>query len=348
MKRLFVFPFILLAFFLLSRCSMKMEAQGEFDEIIVFADSVDWPEYKDILLDIFAKEYKTPAVEPEYIVRWRPFRLFPQYKKRRNIFLLARLDSDLPVSSEVKSSLSKDVLQGIRKGQYFYIPKKDIWAKEQYVLFLVAPNRNAMIQQLYDYADALYKDFEHSYYVRLKNFLYHRFENKKLEQYLRAHFPFTLRVQHDYFVADESLTEGYVWLRRLDPDRSMFVHWVPLTDTLKVTPRWIINERNRIAAKIYEGDVIVEEETHGRQIRFKNWPAYRLEGTWKNPKYVIGGPFRNITFIDRKNGYVFMIDYYVQAIGRRKKIFLDQLEVMAYTFHENLNKTPKSQERSRG
>ncbi len=326
------------------QCGVKPDSQGEFDEIYVFADSLDWLVYEEAIRDIFAKEYRTPVLEPEYLVKWRPFDRFDTYKKFRNIFFLARLNSEEPVSANVKALLSEAIIEGIQKGDYFYIPKKDVWALDQYVLFLVAPTQEGMIQRIYDYGEAIYQDFERSYYQRLKRFVYARYENKELEEYLRTHFPFTIRVQHDYFLADENLEEGYVWLRRLNPDRSLFVHWLPYTEGQEINPRWIIDQRNRLAAKIYEGDVIVEEETFGRRITFKGFPAYRLEGTWKNPKYVIGGPFRNITFIDKGNGLVFMIDYYVQAIGKRKKVFLDQLEIMAYTFQENLRNKPNTME----
>ncbi|NOX36511.1 MAG: DUF4837 family protein [Calditrichaeota bacterium] len=329
---------VLVALVFFQQCGVKPDSQGEFDEIYVFADSLDWLEYEDAIRDIFAKEYRTPVLEPEYLVKWRPFERFDTYKKFRNIFFLARLNSEEPVSANVKALLSEEIIQGVMKGDYFYIPKKDVWALEQYVLFLVAPTKEDMIQRIYDFGDVIYQDFERSYYQRLKRFVYARYENKELEEYIRTHFPFTIRVQHDYFLADESLEEGYVWLRRLNPDRSLFVHWVPYTEDMQITPRWIIDERNRLAAKIYEGDVVVEEETFGRRITFKGFPAYRLEGTWKNPKYIIGGPFRNITFVDKENRIVFMIDFYVQAIGQRKKVFLDQLEVMAYTFQENLGK----------
>ncbi|NIV09770.1 MAG: DUF4837 family protein, partial [Aliifodinibius sp.] len=57
-----------------------------------------------------------------------------------------------------------------------------------------------------------------------------------------------------------------------------------------------------------------------------------LEGTWMNPKYMVGGPFRNMTFVDDKSNLIFMIDFYVRAIGQRKKVYLDQLDIMAHTF----------------
>jgi hypothetical protein len=191
-----------------------------------------------------------------------------------------------------------------------------------------------MIQRIYDLGELVFDDFEKSYYSRLREQMYKRYENKKLEDYLLEHFPFTLRVQHDYEIVDESLENNYVWLRRLHPnrDRSLAVHWIPYSDSIRIDFDWIVKQRNRLGQWAYLGDIVVEEETRLEQVRFKRWPAYRLEGTWKNPRAYIGGPFRTIVFADKKSNLIFLVDFYVQAIGERKKIFLDQLDIMAHTF----------------
>ncbi|RMI15297.1 MAG: DUF4837 family protein [Calditrichaeota bacterium] len=323
-------------------CETKPPSIGELDEIYVFADSVDWPDYQHALDTLFGKITLMPVAEKEYLIRWRPFSEFEQYKTRKNLMLIARLDSKLPVSAEVSSLLSEEIKAGITSGKYFYIPQKDVWALEQYVVFLVAPTKNDMIQRLYDLGQLVYDDFEKAYYNRLRNQMFRYMENKDLEEYLAKHFPFTLRLQPDYILVDESLEERYVWLRRFQQlpngliDRSIVVHWMPYTDTIRITYDWIVKQRNRLAAKLYEGDVIVEEETRLVKGTFGNryhqWPCLRLEGTWKNMKHLIGGPFRTIVFVDKKTNRIYMIDFYVTAPGRRKKPLLDQLEVIAHSF----------------
>lgn len=313
-------------------CSMNPESRGNLDEIIVFADSSDWKDYKQPLASVFGKEYPTPVMEAEYILSWQPARDIEKFKHARNIFFLSRLNSNAPVSTIVRNSLSQDVIDNVDSGKYFYIPKHDPWASNQYVLFLLAPDKNDLIDRIQKYGDIIYDDFEKSYYKRYKEEIFKRYENKDLEEYLLNHFPFRVRVPSDYFIASESLEENYVWIRRIEPDRSLMVHWVPLSDSIQVNYRWVIQERNRIAELIFESDIIVEEETTMKAVKFNRWQALRLEGTWKNPIHFVGGPFRNITFSDNESGLIFMIDFYVQAIGERKKMFLDQLDIMAHTF----------------
>ncbi len=321
------------------QCSSMGEALGEDDVIIVFADSLDWQYYEDPLNTVFGEYLKTPIPEHEFILRWEPFENFKNYQNYKNIFFLGRLDSNEPVSQNVKELLNPEIIEGVESGKYFYIPKQNVWAMNQYVLFLVANNRDDMIQKIIDLGDLIYGDFRKFYFKRLQTEMFKRMENKDLEKYIADHFPFTMRVQHDYFIANENLQENYVWIRRLDPDRSILVHWQPKPENFQLTSRWIIDERNRLAEQIYGGDKVVEDETKAYQVKFKQWNAIRLEGTWRNDSLMIGGPFADITFVDPELERIYMLDYYVQAIGRRKKPYLDQLDVIIHTFE--VQKEPK-------
>lgn len=321
---------ILIVIIFIFGCSSKRQSAGNFDEIIVFADSVDWNDYQEPLNSVFGRYYKTPVLEREYILSWQSTNEIDKFKNSRNIFFLGRMNSKELASTIIKNSLSQDIINNVNSGKYFYIPKHDTWALDQYVLFLLAPDKNELIGRISKYGDAIYDDFEKSYYRRIKEELYRYYENKKLEEYLVNHFPFRVRIPSDYFIANESLENNFVWIRRVGPDRSLMVHWIPYHDNINVNYEWIVKERNKIAKITFEGDVIVEDETEIETVKFQKWQALRLEGTWKNPKHMVGGPFRNMTFTD--NNLIFMVDFYVQAIGQRKKMYLDQLEVMAHTF----------------
>jgi hypothetical protein len=328
-----IFFYLLLYLLIHTGCNLTPEGKGEFDEIIVFSDSLDWFEYKISLESIFSREYKTPVLEKEYILTWRTTKYFEDFKEYRNVIFLCRLDSDDKVSEAVKNTLSEEIIQDIENDKYFYIPKPDAWANNQIVLFLVAKNKEDMFKKLDKYGNSLLKDFEKSYYRRYQDHIFRRDENKELEEYIENHFPFTMKVQSDFFLADESVENGYIYLRRINPDRSMIVHWIPYSDTIQINYNWIVSERNRIGALGLEGDLIVEDETEYREGTFLGEKAFILEGTWKNPTYIIGGPFRNKTFIDETSNLIIMVDYYIHAVGRRKKLFLDQLEVMARTIN---------------
>ncbi|MEL6823995.1 MAG: DUF4837 family protein, partial [Calditrichota bacterium] len=203
----------------------KTHAYGKLDEIHVFADKEDWPEWKDALQSVFSREFRMPVTEKEYLLKWHPYEDIEKYKSFKNVFFLSRLDSKLPVSQEVNELVTGDpqIVAGIKNGDYFHIPQKDTWAFGQYVLFLIAPDRDAMIQRIHDLGKLAYTDFKKSYFTRLNDEVFENNRNEKVVNYLRTHFPFTITVQKDYQLVDESLDDNYVWLRRLNPDRSIAV-----------------------------------------------------------------------------------------------------------------------------
>jgi len=324
------------------QCGTKGKAFGEDDIIYVFADSTDWLQYEEPFNEIFGQFVQTPIMEPEYILIWKPFKEFDLYKKYKNIFIMGRLDSENPVSQNVKDLLNPEIIAGVQSGNYFYIPKTDVYSLDQYVMFFVAESADAMIQKILDLGELAYQDFRKLYFRRLKKQMYAHMEQTELQSYIERHFPFSLRIQHDYFIANENLEDDYVWIRRLDPDRSILVHWVPYDGSFQLTSRWIIDQRNRLGKLTLSGDVIVEDETKAYSVQFKEWNAIRLEGTWKNDSLILGGPFRNISFIDSTTERVYMIDYYVQAIGKRKVPYLDQLNVIVHTFEAMVK--PKEEE----
>ena len=317
---------------LIWNCETKQKSLGEDDIIYVFADSLDWLEYEQPFNEIFGQLVRTPIMEPEYILVWKPFRQFDNYKHYKNLFIIGRLDAADPVSKNVQNLLNPEVVEGVESGKYFYIPKPDEYALGQYLMIFVATDRDDMIQKIVDLGELAYQDFRKFYFRRLKEQMYARMEQQDLQDYIERHFPFTMRIQHDYFIANEDIAEKFVWIRRFDPDRSILVHWLPVPEDFELTSRWMIDERNRMAGKVYSGDVVVEDETKAFSTNFKGRPAIRLEGTWKNDSLVLGGPFRNISFVDSETQRVYMIDYYVQAIGQRKIPYLDQLNVIVHTF----------------
>ena len=316
-----------------SNCSSKRSAQGEDNLVYVFCDSSDWSYYQEPFEKIFSRFVRTPIMESEYVLLWKNFDQLEAYKNSKNIFLLGRLDAEDAVSRNIKDLLNAEIIEGVQSGKYFYIPKKDVWAREQYVMFFVAVSVSDMIQKILDLGDLAYSDFRNYYFSRLKEEMFSRMEQKSLQKYLESHFPFTMRIQHDYFIANENLQENFVWIRRLEPDRSILIHWLPYDSSIVLNSRWIIDERNRLAKLTLSGDIIVEDETKAYAVRFKNWNAIRLEGTWRNDSLVVGGPFKNITFRDSLTNRIYMLDYYVQAVGKRKVLFLDQLTVIVGTFN---------------
>ena len=163
------------------QCGTQMKAYGDDDIIYVFADSSDWAKYEEPFNTIFGKLISTPLMEPEYILIWKPFEAFDQYKLFKNIFIIGRLDSEDPVSQNVGGLLNPEIIEGIKDGKYFYIPKPDVYAMNQLVMFFVAQSTDDMIQKIVDLGELAYQEFRKSYFQRLKKQMFERMEQKELQ-----------------------------------------------------------------------------------------------------------------------------------------------------------------------
>ena len=68
--------FLILGGIFLFQCGTHGEAVGDDDIIYVFADSVDWPQYREVLETKFNRYVKTPAMENQYLLEWISFKNF--------------------------------------------------------------------------------------------------------------------------------------------------------------------------------------------------------------------------------------------------------------------------------
>ena len=157
-------------------------------------------------------------------------------------------------------------------------------------------------------------------------------EQTELEDYIATNYGWKIRIQHDYYLVKESEDGNFIWLRRLDPDRSLFVYRFKAKGLDREDSGWLIEKRDSLGTIYFESDSVSKEDSYMVNTEFCGFPAVKLIGIWQNHKLFIGGPFRTYAFFDPEQKYIYMVDILVTAPDKRKKPYLDQLEVMANTF----------------
>ncbi|MEZ4766631.1 MAG: DUF4837 family protein [Calditrichia bacterium] len=158
-----------------------------------------------------------------------------------------------------------------------------MWALNQYVVFLVAPDKEAMIQRLYDLGELVYDDFEKSYYQRLKKQMFERGEDDKLGEYISNNF----RLLCAFSTITNWLTNQeseHLWLRRIYPDRdrSLTVRWIPDADSITSSPSWLIKKRNNWQRKSIPVMWSLNRD-HCRASALSKWPGNALGRPGKIP-----------------------------------------------------------------
>lgn len=330
LKNLFNSIIIIFILFIIS-CDTKTSSVGEFDHIIVFSDSTLYKEIEPDINQVFDKFIYTPHSEKSFLHKWVPLTLLENYSKRRNIILIGLLNQNDVVSEYVKKMLSPEIQDKILKGEIFEIFRENIYSYNQAGLILCAANKQKLISELRSQSDYIYQKFEDYHFGRLKEILFESAEQYDIEEFLVSEYGWKVRVPYSYQVVERSTNSNFVWIKRAEPSRSIFVYRTKGKKS-KIQEDWIRNVRDSLATVYFEGDSISAQDTYMLQTELNGIPAMKMVGIWQNHQQIIGGPFRTYVFFEEKFDYIYFVDISVVAPGKRKKPFLDQLEVIANTF----------------
>ena len=334
-------PAILLLFniFFIS-CDFKKQSVGEFDIIYVFADSSIYNQVSPDIEQTFDQFIYTPRAEKSFYLQWEPLEKLNVYKMHKNLLFVGLFNGEDAVSLYLMKMLSSDVQQAMLEGKIFHIFQEDLFARDQMSIILFAPNITQLIEYIQVYRDDIFTGIEQYHFRRLEKNMFLIEEQKGLEEYLYENFNWTIKVQYEYKLILQSENGDFVWLKKLRPDRNIFVFKYP-AGRFNSTENFLYNLRDSLTTKYFEGDSIVRDDTDIFKTEFCNNPAWKISGVWKNRKYLLGGPFRTYTFFDHDSDYQYFIDISVVAPAVRKKPYLDELEVIANSFRLNHEKENK-------
>ncbi|MBD3290602.1 DUF4837 family protein, partial [candidate division KSB1 bacterium] len=183
-----------------------------------------------------------------------------------------------------------------------------------------------------------------------KDQLYRPGRELEIEKYLLKDYGWTFKVPKDYQIFIEKPDSNFVMLRRMLPERWLFVYWLEDEDPSILSEEWVIEKRNELGRKFYEGDIIEQKyiEPEIEEVDFLGRRAFKIIGLWRNDEKQAGGPFRNYTFYDEKSKRIYMLDFAIFSprLKRPKRMYLRQAEIILRTFktREEIKKQKSQQE----
>ncbi len=96
-----------------------------------------------------------------------------------------------------------------------------------------------------------------------------------------------------YDLISSGAAEGFVFLRRTQPDRNLFVFWREGADL--ATKDLAVSLRQELTRRYYDGDQIEwQRPFEADTVSFAGRTAVRLSGWWANERLLGGGPFRTL------------------------------------------------------
>jgi len=343
MNKYFYLLFILIIPLLIASCDYSNKpARGPEDEIYVVADSAEFLELQYALDSTFQKTIFTPQPENLFnLVRVPPNQL-EKYKRRKNIIIIAPLNSTSVTSQFIKSVTDSVIINKFKSEEDFTLIKYDLWAKDQIVMILSAPTMQALEFKILKEKDNLLYSFQKISDQRLYKSLYNsQYEQKEVEGHFLKNYGWIIYVQADFKVAMEKPEDNFVWLRRSpgsDMERWLFIHWIDNATPAYLNEDSIKAVRNRLTQKYYQTSddsgfvVLVENYFTLNEVNFKGRYALMIQGLWDLNIKGMGGPFISYTFFDEKTKRIYMIDGSVYAPKYYKRNLIHQMDVTLQSF----------------
>lgn len=339
---LFFIAFSFSLLFFVSCGDALKPAVGHEDEIFVFADSTEFYNLENSLLTVFGKVIYTPQPENLFNLTRKDITELEKYKTKKNIIIIAPLNSGSEVSKYIDGMLSSDVKELVLKDSISVINKYDLWAKNQLLMIITAPNMEKLNQKILAEHENLLHHFQKISDKRLFQSLYNeRFERKDVEAKFLKEYGWMIYVQSDFHLALNNPEGNFVWLRRspgTDMERWIFVHWIENASPAMLNRDSVYSIRNKVTNKYYRTSddasyvEISDDYKTTIEVNFLGRYALMTQGLWRMKDGSMGGPFINYTFYDQPTKRLYMLDGSIYAPKYYKKKLIQQVDVILQSF----------------
>lgn len=342
-KKIFFLILIPIAFvFVFSSCNVKEPAVGREDEIYVIADSSEYYALEAPLLEVFSKIIYTPQPEHLFNLTRKSIYQLAQVKNKKNIIIIAPLNSGSKTSNYMKSILDSNVTAMVKSDSLNVINKYNLWARNQLVMFITGTSIKKIKYAILKNHNRLLNYFQKISNERLYAKLYYpKYERKKIEAKFLKEYGWIIYVQADYKLALDLPQDHFVWLRRApgtDMERWIFVYWINNASPIYLNADSVAAVRNRETKKYYRTSndssyvEIADNYKTTKAVNFRGRYALKTLGLWRMSDQSMGGPFVNYTFFDEKTHRIYMIDGSIYAPKYYKKMIIQQIDVMLQSF----------------
>lgn len=332
---------------MISACGgdFRQRAQGLPSEVYVLMDSTHFEgPLEAALRDIYGEFMLTmPRPEPRFDLKFAGLRTQSDLnlaQRHRNLMVVAAIDEETNVGSYLRSLLSQDVQDRVRRGELFEIPLRDRWYRDQWILIHTAPDEETLERRIRNNAGSHIRSLHEAELVRWTEEVYRRGEVRAIADSLWQQRGFTFRVQHDYILGVD--TTDFVSMRRFLEDNDRWI-WVWHKDNVEnldfISERWINTTRDSLLNIYIRGSrenayvrTDYRQEHKTQFMRINNMEAYESRGVWVMSDFSMGGTYINYVFHCPDQNRLYMMELAQFSPRYRQRRFLYQFEAIARTF----------------
>ncbi len=335
---------LILIFLFLISCSQETESSskrkvdihkpmswGHKQDIYVFADDNVWKYAEHYIRNTLERFQFTTENEPFFTVKRTPMDKMEQFYKFNNLLFLADLSSNAPVASYVKQIMGTQVDAEIAANSVGVYPQNNIWARDQFVLFLVADNERNLLNLNIEMANKTFELFKDVLFDRIKTQVY---KSKAYSPQTFDNFTWNLELPKSYEVYKQDIANHFIsFLARLrnKPDRYVSVYSQKMGSN-EVDEDWLKKTRAELAWKYYDEDEFFDKDIRFERIELSGFEGWKISGRWQNKKYAVGGAFQSFAFFDEAGKKAYLIDNSIYFPEGFKLAGLIEMEVISRTF----------------
>jgi hypothetical protein len=323
----------------------KPKGRGEPGEIVLVLDSARWTgETGSALRKVFHESVDgLPRDEPMFDLKHiSPFQFKGILKNAKNLILVVPLNDPLNESVRMRNFFTRDALDSMRENKnIFMITRKNLFATNQNVLFLVGRENENLVQEINNNAGRMRAFFNRIEDKRAYDRLYNVRGERLIMNNLQNKYGFLLQVPFGWKIAEEM--EKFVWLRQPTEkvDKNIIVAFKPYRDPVQFEDDSLIQWRDEIGKKyIYEDPeneisyMITEPEIPPTitEVNFNGKYAKKMIGRWKTRNISMGGPFISYVFVDESTGRLYYIEGFLFSPGVDQRELVRELDVILKTF----------------
>jgi hypothetical protein len=308
----------------------KSMAWGSVQEISVFADDAVWKFAETPLRSSLERYYYTTYNETYFDVERVGFDKIEQFYKFNNLIFFADMESDQDISRYVKNLLGESIKVEIEENAVALIPKNNLWANGQFVIFMVGSNEENLLKLNILQADRIFDLFKEKLYEKISDRIY---KQVKHNDRFYEPFPWKLDLTKNYIIYKREPENNFVsYLARLreHPDRYLSVYYEKI-DRADLSKEWLFAKRRELAWKYYDEDEVDETDIRFENYDFNGFEGWKMAGRWQNLKYSVGGAFQSFAFYHDSTSTAYIVDNSVYFPEGYKLSALIELEIISRT-----------------
>jgi hypothetical protein len=220
--------------------------------------------------------------------------------------------------------------------------KNDVWAKDQLIVTISAPDDQKAATILLKNKEKLQKLFNEAELERSSAKLSEGVDQQKTKLLLDKH-TFALKVPAEFFLSIDTNNFFFVRKNRVVGEhqilQGIMVYEYPYDNDSAFNAKVIVDSMETFIRNIKgqpKGNMAVEVQypVLKEEINFNNKYAVKLSGLWKMEGIFMGGSFINYTFLNTKENKIVGIYGFVYAPKFNHREYLRELEALFSTYHE--------------